>query len=105
MSGKVPRSKLARATKLYEDFTGHEPDTLDTIELESYSVGVVIGECDALSYTTVRDGKEEHYIHRFKTQARPLLCVSDDGNQIFLVGGSYKFLETGINDMPTNRRR
>lgn len=99
MSGKVPRSEYAGAIELYREFTGEEPTTVDTVELNDYTVGIVVGECDGILYSTVRDGKAEQYIHRFTKRARPLLCVSHDGNQLFLVGNGYEFRDTGINDL------
>ena len=97
MSGKVPRSDYAAAKELYREFTGEEPDRLDTIRLPSYKVAIVIGECDGIMYTTQRDGETERYIHEFTdTGARPLLCVTHDGKQLLLVGGSYEFRDSGM---------
>ena len=61
-------------------------------------VAAVIGECDGVLYTTVRDGVTERYIHEFRKADKPLLCVSPDGRQILLVGGRYRFTEAGIVD-------
>ena len=61
-------------------------------------VAAVIGECDGVLYTTVRDGVKERYIHEFRKGDKPLLCVSPDGRQILLVGGAYRFTEAGIVD-------
>jgi hypothetical protein len=99
VSGKVPRSHYAEALELYREFTGEEPTTVDTVEIPGYTVGIVIGECDGVLYSTVRDGEAEQYIHRFTKRARPLLCVTHDGKSLFLVGGDYEFRDTGINDL------
>lgn len=99
MSGKVPRSEYAEGLELYREFTGMEPTTVDTVEIPDYSVAIVIGECDAIQYSTIRDGINEQYEHRFSKRARPLLCVSHDGKQMFLVGDGYEFRDTGINDL------
>ena len=68
-----------------------------------YTPDVLVG----VLYTTVRDGKEEKYIHQFKAKDKPLLCVTPDGTQILLVGGAYDFTERGIVDRsdPTSHRR
>ena len=57
-----------------------------------------IGECDGVLYTTVRDGKIEHYIHEFADSDKPMLAVSPNGRQLILIGGRYKFTERGIVD-------
>jgi len=57
-----------------------------------------MGICDGILYTTVRDGKTEHYIHKFKRSAKPELCVAHDGSSLHLVGGDYTVTERGIVD-------
>ena len=59
---------------------------------------ITVGYLDAVMYETVRDGKTEKYIHRFKKQARPLLCSSYDGTQLLILGGGYDFTDRGIVD-------
>ena len=60
---------------------------------------MVIGECDGVLYTTVRDGVTERYIHEFASGDKPLLCVSPNGKQMLFVGGRYVFTERGIVDL------
>lgn len=115
MSGKVPPSSGAnrraasfsrsrspnvrRAALLYERFTGHDAESIGEIEVPPLPKEVaVIGECDGVLYTTVRDGKTEKYIHEFAASDKPLLCVSPDGRQLLMVGGRYLFTERGIVD-------
>lgn len=110
MSGRVPPSSRAksrgysaddvgRAVRLYERFTGHDAEELGVFQLPDLpSTATVIGECDGVLYTTVRDGVVEKYIHRFRSKDKPLLCVSPDGRQLILVGGRYVFTERGIVD-------
>jgi hypothetical protein len=122
MSGSVPPSSRARgrnvrrrapargdvdrAADLYERFTGHDPRELGTVNVpELPRVAAVVGECDGVLYTTVRDGKTERYIHEFAARDRPLLCVSPDGRQILLVGGRYRFTEAGIVDASDKKHR
>ena len=61
-------------------------------------VGLTIGKCDGILYTTVRDGETEAYIHRFKKSARPTLAASHDGESLSLIGGKFDFTERGIVD-------
>lgn len=91
--------KLKRAARLYHDFTGHAARTVDMIELPSHDVLTVIGECEAIAYSTVRDGIRERYIHEFRPQSRPVLAVSHDGKQLYLLAGAYRFTDAGITDI------
>ena len=117
MSGKVPPSRRANARgklpdkhgrfrgvraagRLYERFTAHDPEIFGTMEfpnLDGETVAV-IGECDGVHYSTVRDGKAERYIHEFEDADKPLLCVTSNGRQLILLGGNYRFTERGIVD-------
>lgn len=113
MSGRVPlsskaglfgstrptRSEIRKAEDLYRRFSGHEPESIGKIRLtKPPKCAIVVGTLDGLLYTTVRDGQEEKYIHKFSKRARPLFVVSPDGKQIFIIGGSYDFTERGIVD-------
>ncbi len=115
MSGRVPpssrsnvrrvtRSEIQKAASRYERFTGHDAEDYGKIEVPALpKVAACIGECDGIMYTTIRDGREEKYIHEFKGKAKPLLCVTPDGKQILLVGGHYTFTERGIVDKRANK--
>lgn len=114
MSGRVPpssrasarstgRSDTQRAGTRYKRFTGHDPEEVSRVELPPLpKAAAVIGDVTAICYRTVRDGREEDYIHEFSAHAQPLLCVTPDGKQILLIGGRYTFTERGIVD---KRRR
>lgn len=112
MSGQVPPSSRAgkrrrviateidRAADLVERFKGHDAETLGVFDVPDIpSTVAVIGECDGVLYTTVRDGRTEKYIHKFRAKDKPLLCVSPDGSQMLFVGGRYVFTERGIVDL------
>jgi hypothetical protein len=93
------RDDLERAADLFERFTGHDAQNETRVTVPPLpKVAAVIGECDGLLYTTVRDGQTERYIHKFRKADKPLLCVAPDGRQILLVGGRYRFTEAGIVD-------
>lgn len=97
----VPASKYVKikaAIERFKDFTGMDPEHLDKYMISHPDVALLIGTLDAVSYTTVREGKTELYQHKFKKNSRPLLCVSHDGKQLVVLGGAYKFAERGIED-------
>lgn len=97
----VPASSKAaikEAQELFSDFTGHDGKNIGKVKLPSHKAGVVIGDCDGILYTTVRDGETESYIHKFKKNSRPLLIASHDGKTLYLIGGSFTFTDRGIVD-------
>ncbi len=101
MTNPVPlskRAKINKAVDLYENFSGHTPEYVDTIKFPVPDVALKIGQCDGILYTTVRDGKTEKYIHKFKVRSRPLLATNFDGTQLLMIGGSFRFTERGIVD-------
>lgn len=90
--------RIKEAAKRFKEFTGHEVEYKDSVKMPEHDVSFLIGECDGILYTTVRDGKTEHYIHKFKKRARPLLASSHDGKQLYLLKGKYRFTDRGIID-------
>ncbi len=95
------------AARKYLDFTGHAPGVIGEVDIKIPKAVAVIGTCDGILYTTVRDGKTERYIHEFKAADKPAFTVTPDGRGIFLVGGRYDFTDRGIVDAsdPTSPRR
>jgi hypothetical protein len=55
---------------------------------------LVIGELDGVIYRS--EGSQEPYIHRFNKSDRPLLLISSDGRQIYILKGGYRFTERGF---------
>lgn len=93
--------KQWRATRAYEDFTGHKASRVDKRRLDdSQVVGYRMGSTVGIAYEATRDGKTDQYFHRFKKAARPDLVAKDDGKQLYLSGGKYKITDRGIEDMP-----
>lgn len=91
--------ELSRAANLYERFSGHEAQVVGRVRVPGpLKKAIAIGDCDGILYSTIRDGKLERYIHRFRKADRPLLVVSPDGSQLALIGGNYTFTELGIVD-------
>lgn len=91
-------AELQQAARLLKDFSGHEPTEVLRINEKPFKKGLVIGETDGVLYTTVRDGRTEKYIHRFRKKSRPLLTASADGTRLGIVGGQFQMTEAGIED-------
>ncbi len=121
MSGKVPPinfrpgavsarvrkagPQAVSAAELFERFTGRRAK-LTAIDVDPMPEAVaVIGPCDFIGYTTIRNGRKESYVHDFALKDRPLLCVAPDGSQILLVGGDYDFTSRGIVDGSDHKTR
>jgi hypothetical protein len=101
MQRKAPASVATaarRAALIYERFTGHYADEARRVTVPVPKAAAEIGTCDGILYTTVRDGKTEHYKHEFAAHDKPLLAVSPDGRQLLLIGGHYRFTARGIVD-------
>ena len=96
----MKKKRVQQAIKLFQDFTGHDPEYVDTVKHPIHDVAMVIGHCNGVMYETVRDGKKEKYLHKFKKGCRPVLAVSSDGKQLYLLAGAYTFTERGIVDNP-----
>jgi hypothetical protein len=93
------RDAVYQAAQLYERFTGHQAEEMGRVKMPKQPrVAVCVGTLDFVGYTTVRDGRTEKYIHKFKAKDKPMLCASPDGKQLLLVGGGYDFTERGIVD-------
>ncbi len=88
--------EVREAARLLEDFSGHAPTRVMRVQRRVPRVGLLIGDTDFIGYTTVRDGKREKYIHRFRRKRRPHLVASSDGKQLEILGGEFRFTEAGI---------
>lgn len=90
--------ELDQASNLLADFSGHKATEVLRVQKRDLKAGLVIGELDGVLYSTVRDGVDEKYIHKFRRKSRPLLASSSDGKTLHIVGGQYEFTEAGIED-------
>jgi hypothetical protein len=91
-------AKVAKARKLYRDFTGHDAPPVRRLAIKNNSsVGLVIGQILGIMYQV--DATGERFKHMFaKVAARPLLVVDHDGQAVQMRGGAYTFTERGIVD-------
>lgn len=92
------KERVQQAVKLFEDFTGHQADSYEPVKMPRVDVAMLIGEVEQIAYNTVRDGKKERYLHKFKASARPKLAASHDGKTLLIIEGDFEFTERGITD-------
>jgi len=95
---KKHAKKIEAAMSLYENFSGERPEFVDRVNFPVDTIAMAIGHLDAVMYSTVRDGKKEKYIHKFRKGSRPVLACSSDGKQLYILAGGYQFTDRGIVD-------
>lgn len=102
MSKQASRQRaIEAALKRFEDFTGMSGEVIGSLDVPNLGPDeplVVIGDCEAVAYSTVRNGKRESYQHEFRPSSRPVLACSHDGSRLYLLAGAYKFTHRGIED-------
>jgi hypothetical protein len=84
------------AQRLFRKFFGRDPedDEIGDVATREPETCIVIGELDGIIYRI--ESSKEPMIHRFKKTSRPLLLVSSDGKQIYILKGGYRFTERGF---------
>lgn len=88
-----------KAVELFRKFHKRSPHGNEIVGLKLASFGddeivLQIGQCVGMMYKT-KDEKKP-FLHRFNASNRPLLYVSSDGRQLYILQGGYKFTERGI---------
>jgi len=93
------QSAIEQAKQLLRDFTGMENSNEEyTLEFDDELVVLPVGNLVGVMYDVVRDGKREKYLHEFRKSSQPILASTHDGEQLFIIGGNYKFTDAGIID-------
>lgn len=87
---------LVNAERRFRAFFNRDPkkEEIVTVATENPEDVLVIGELDSVIYRT--EGEKKPLIHRFKSSDRPLLLVSSDGRQIYVLKGAYRFTDRGF---------
>lgn len=87
---------IVKAQQLFRKFFGRDADENEIVDvaMRNAETILVIGELDGVIYRSETDAQP--LIHRFKKSDRPLLCVSFDGRQIYVLKGAYRFTERGF---------
>ena len=93
------QTDIARAAKLAAKFHGRAPSEFQHVRIPSMPAAVAcIGRISVIQYIAERDGKTYEFRHAFKNSARPHLCVSPDGQSVYMIGGSWTFTQDGFVD-------
>lgn len=85
-----------KARALFEKFHRRQPQGLELASL-SFDRNIPIlqvGHCWAISY--VVKGGAKPFFHKFENRHRPLLYVSADGTEAFVIKGRWRFTERGF---------
>lgn len=90
--------RVKAAMKRFQAFTGMPAESYAEVKIPLVDVAIEVGQVEAIAYNTVRDGKKERYLHKFKPSARPILAASHDGKTLLLIAGDFEFTERGITD-------
>ena len=95
---EIPGDQYEQTVKIYENFREAKWREIAVHKLVVPKIVACIGHADNIWYRTTHGRKLALYDHGFVRGSRPLLCVSPDGRQLFLLGGRFKFTERGIVD-------
>lgn len=91
---EINDKQIEKAAKLYKDF--HEKSAksgkLVNIKMDKAMNALEVGQFYAILY--IAGGKK--YLHKFNKRNRPLVFVSSDGKQIFILKGGYRFTDRGF---------
>jgi hypothetical protein len=100
MSDAADPTELERARKLFRRFQYREPKGDELIllggpssELAKPFVALEVGTAVSIGYKALGDGKD--YYHEFEGR-RAKVYVNAAGDQIYFLGGEYRFTERGF---------
>jgi hypothetical protein len=100
--GNIPASQRRQAIEIYQSFREKKPRRCAVVDVDIPSIVASIGHVEAIDYRTTHGRRLKLYRHEFVSGSRPLLCVSPDGRQLYLLGGRFKFTGRGIVDRDAN---
>ena len=98
--GRIQRLErdINDANRRFVSFSGHELDREYRITGLDDDVVFAFGDLWGIGYTALRDGKVEKYLHEFRQKSAPILAAGPGGDQLYIIGGNYKFGPRGIVD-------
>jgi len=87
-----------KATKLLQKFSGRSDFDHQIVNIELPETAAVMGNLVGLIYEADKDDEVAQYIHEFDPASQPVLAVSPNGKQLFIVGGRFQVTSRGIVD-------
>ncbi len=90
------QAEIEKAISLFRRFQYRAPRRGEIVSvggLVKPSVALVVGTAISIGYKALGDGKD--YYHEFEG-ALPRVLVNAAGDQIYLLGGEYRFTERGF---------
>lgn len=92
---KLYASVWKKAERLFKSFHGRAPRDNELVTVNAKPVAaLVVGELDGVIYRV--PGEPKGHIHRFNKSNRPVLLVSYDGSQAYILAGGYRFTDRGF---------
>ncbi len=93
------------ASKRFKSFQGRAAKEGEVVRIKQSGIAdaFLVGDLEGVIYKAVGDGVT--YIHRFKKSARPVLYVSADGSQLYVLAGAYRFTDRGFEDRASRPHR
>lgn len=96
MSESADPGELEKARQLFRRFQYRQPKNGELIlvgGLVKPAVALAVGTAVSIGYKALGDGKD--YYHEFEG-ARPKVFVNAAGDQIYFLGGEYRFTDRGF---------
>lgn len=99
LPAKIDRKRalaaIEKAARRFKAFRGREPHRGEILYLhDPGTIALVVGELVGVWYRV--NERERGRLHKFNRSSRPLLCVSADGKQAFIVKGRWSFTPRGF---------
>lgn len=92
------------AERKLKHFTGKKFTKTKSLHAPNDSVVYELGKLKAVIYEAEIDGEVNNYIHEFKQSSTPILAVSFDGYQLYILGGEYEVTNRGIENIRRKRK-
>lgn len=84
------------AERKLKHFTGKKATKIKHLHTQNNNVMYELGKLKAVIYEAEIDGEVNNYIHEFGKTDTPILAVSFDGKQLYILGGAYEVTNCGI---------
>lgn len=92
MKEPLPKAEILAAARRFAAFHNRKAHSVTAEKLAS--VGFLLGNLQAVTYSVIENGKEVIYHHEF--DAPPGLAISYDGAQAFILAGGWTFTKRGF---------